>query len=490
MKLAPRVVSRWLSVQPYVLPVLILIATWLPACDRGWPRTDSHRYAALSLMAYRQGPFWAPPLGDQPYFNKPPLAFWIEGVLLRVTGPQMWAIRLPTLVCGLAILMLVVDLVRRGSGARAATLSGIVLATTLEFFRYTRAISLDLWMTLWVVGLVWVVARGVRTGKGRSVLWGGLFVGAALMTKPFVVFLALALIAVWLAWEGRWRLIGWLAGAGLIGVLLALPWHVAMAVRFGDEFLRTYFYSDTLRTAVGTTSVNNPWWYPTAFVGSTYLPWILTFLLGIEAYVRLRFRARDRMLVRLAIVWAAGWIVAVSVFGDKRSRYLIPMYPLIAPVSGLWLARVFPARFRRAGRGRVSLVGPVAVVLAAAANLLPASVLNLIHEPRNPKWDDVVASMRAHDADEIWVTLDANTNSSSLYLMTGRYPHLLGPTPEGHGTPAPAGALVLGFKRDLPALEPFGEVVLHTDNLYVVHLTKDWQGDSVLPEGGGDEDSE
>ena len=490
MKLAPRALTRWLRVQPFVLPALILIATWLPACDHGWPRTDSHRYAALSLIAYHDGPIWAPPLGEQLYFNKPPLAFWIHGALLSVTGPQMWAIRLPTLLCGLAILLVVVDMVRRTSGARAATLSGIVLATTLEFFRYTRAISLDLWMTLWLVALVWVVARGVRTGKGWGLLWGGLFVGAALMTKPFVVFVPLGLIAVWLVWEGRWRLLLPLAGAAAIGLVLALPWHVAMTLRYGDEFLRTYFYSDTLRTAVGTTSVNNPWWYPTVFVVTSYLPWVVTSGLGVEAYIRHRFPVRDRMLVRLAIVWTAGWIVAVSAFGDKRSRYLIPMYPLMAPVSGLWLAHVMPARFRRSGRGWVSLVGPVAVVLAALANLLPGRVLDLIHEPRNPKWDEVVDYMRAHDADEIWVTPAANTNSSSMYLMMGRYPHLLGPTERGHGTPAPTGALVLGFKRDLSALEPFGEVVLRTDNLYVVRMKREWEGGATLPDGSGADDEE
>lgn len=315
MKRSPRILGHFLRAQPFLLPALVLIATWLPAANHGWPRTDSHRYAALALDAYRDSPFWAPTLGDMPYFNKPPLVFWIEGALLSRTGPQLWAIRLPTLLAALAALWLTVDLTRRLSGPRAATLTGLVLATTLEFFRYTHAISLDMWIALFAVALAWCAVRALR-GKQAWLILGAIPIGAALMTKPFVIGVPIFLIAVWLCSLRHWRPLIPLAGATAIGIALALPWHLAMFHRFGHDFLDHYFIAETFERLDGRPESSNPWWYSIAALPQTYLPWIATLLLSFEAIIRRRFRPADRPAVRLALIWTGGWLLALTLFGD------------------------------------------------------------------------------------------------------------------------------------------------------------------------------
>ena len=47
-----------------------------------------------------------------------------------------------------------------------------------------------------------------------------------------------------------------------------------------------------------------------------------------------------------SLIWCAAWFVLLSVFPDKRPRYLLVVYPLGALASGVWLARMARARAR------------------------------------------------------------------------------------------------------------------------------------------------
>lgn len=457
-----------------LLPALVLVATWLPGFAHGWPRTDSHRYAALALDCYRDSPFWAPTLGDMPYFNKPPLVMWIEGALLSITGPDVWAIRLPTLLAALGTLVLTIDLTRRLSGARAATLAGLVLATTMEFFRYTRAISLDMWVALFGVLLVWSAVRAARSGRARWFAVGGLAIGAGLMVKPFVVLLPAVIVGLWLVWERKPRMLVPLGGAILLGLALAAPWHAAMIRRFGEAFTQNYFLAETLDRADGLETTTNPWWYTLASLPQTYWPWIVTLALACEAIVRRRFRPSDRPAVRLALVWSGAWLLALTLFGDQRTRYMVPLYPLMSILSGLWLARLLPASIRRPGRAATPIVVACVVVLAAGVNLLPASALDVIHKPRHAKWDAILEYQRAHGDEHIWTTPEYNTAGANLYLMTGAYPRLAGPTRAGDGERAPAGSLIIAHKDEEAALGAFGEVVLSKSDMRMIRLDRPW----------------
>ncbi|MEO1128547.1 MAG: hypothetical protein AAFX05_02440 [Planctomycetota bacterium] len=70
--------ARWVRARPAVLPLLLLLATWIPGMDQGWPRTDAHLYTGVALLAYESGDLWTLHAGSEVYFNKPP-AVWEGG---------------------------------------------------------------------------------------------------------------------------------------------------------------------------------------------------------------------------------------------------------------------------------------------------------------------------------------------------------------------------------------------------------------------------
>ncbi len=474
MKLPAPWLSRWIRVQAYLVPVAILIALWIPGCDQGWFRTDSHKYTALALNAWTNGPLWAPQLGDQPYFNKPPMAFWIVGSVLQFTGPQVWAVRLMSLVAAVGTTMLTVDIARRLSGRRVALLTGIVLATTLEFFRYTRAFSLDLWLTLFIIWGVWFVVVGATKGRARWVLAAAVPIACALMVKPFTVMFPVALVGVWLVVIGKPRLIPALVGAAVFGITLAAPWHIAMIRQFGDAFTSTYFGSQTIERLEGTLGAGdtNPWWYYLAQLPMTYLPWIITLMLGVLAYTHRSGMRRGRSLFLLSVVWVVGWLIVTSIIGDRRTRYLIPIYPLMAPISALWLTRCLPASLRRSGRIAMLWIAPAALSVSAAIALLPIT----IHRDADEKWPALVAELNSvAEWDNTWCSPAAYTNASNTFLRAGKWLRLAGPDEHGYGDTPPIGALVLMFEKEMTGpYADLGPIEWSMKDLRLVRLERPW----------------
>src|SRR5262245_51714707 len=132
----------WCRWQVFALPAVLFLAVTLPHLGQGDFRGDAGWYSAIGVQAWRTGELWTlwgePGL---PYFNKPPLAFWVHGLVLRTAGVSIAAARLPSVGAGLACVLLTVAIARSLCGRRAAMLSGCVLALSLEFFRRVREVS-------------------------------------------------------------------------------------------------------------------------------------------------------------------------------------------------------------------------------------------------------------------------------------------------------------------------------------------------------------
>ncbi len=401
------------------LPVIVLLAVSLPHLDQGDFRTDTGRYAAVGLQAWRDPAcFWTPHLQPSiPYFNKPPLVFWIHGFVLHAAGVTLTAARLPS-VAAAALCVLLTTLVSwRLMGHATALTSGLVLALTYEFFRRTREISLDLWQLAFMLGCVALVVEGVRRRRFAWFILAGIPLGLALLCKPLMAFVALPLLAVWLATSGRSR-----RGLALIGTLataiaVAAPWHASMVLQHGMAFTSRYFGSEIADRALGRLHAE-PLWYYVAEIGATYWPWMLA--LGLTAVI-MRTRpssAAHRSGVRLALIWTVGWFVVLSLFPDKRPRYELPLYPALAMLAGHGLARLPWRRARRWYRCALPRAGVVVAVMAVAAALLPLR----LQAPPDRNWAMLLNQLRAWHGARVFSAALSTNDEGYHYLAVGRWP--------------------------------------------------------------------
>jgi len=485
MKLPRLRLVRWL---PHAIGPLILTACGLPHINGGACRVDTGTYAAIGHWACASGDPVALRYGDLPYFNKPPLALWIHGVLLYLLGPSLWVARLPSLAAAILATVSATRTARLLAGPGVATATGFVLATTLEFFRYTRAISLDLWMAAFLTAALVPAASALRHDRPRRLLVVGVWIGLALLVKPIAGLLTVVGLAAWLAWMGRARWLGWLAGAEAIAVAIAAPWHLAMIARFGDDFVQTYFLKQSIGRATGETFEPQPPTFFLVLLAKSYWPWLVVLAMALLAVLRRgRIDANPGRVRAERLAWVVGglWLIALSAFASKHTRYLVPVYPLMAIVGAVWLRAASPGWVRIAHRGAERWLPPISLGAGVLALVLG---LRVHGEP-----SDWRAGMRDFlgrwDGDPIWTTPDLGMRGVSChaYLVTLDWPrraHIdeglaesidLAHNPPPGLSPSVGDAMLFRTDGHLPP-RPTDEVLWSADHLVIVRLATPYDG--------------
>ncbi|MCA9282273.1 MAG: glycosyltransferase family 39 protein [Phycisphaeraceae bacterium] len=471
----------------YLIPAALLLATFIPGVNAGFWRVDNPLYAAVSKFAYDSGSLWTLHAGDQLYFNKPPLAFWVHGLFLHFLGPELWVSRIPSFFVALATVLLTVDTARRLAGHRAALASGIVLALTLEYFRAMHSISLDLWLALCITGSAWALAAGL--GSKRALRWSiaaGLFLGAGLMVKPLIALAALPFFAIWFTVIRERRALTSLALITTVGVIIALPWHISMISLHGDAFTAEYFGSQIVDRVTTDAHGSRPWWDYLEQLASTYWPWLITFLLGLPLLRGERMHKPEQRLGMLSLIFTLGWVAVLSVSSDKAGRYLIPAYPFAAFLSGIWLARAVPASFWEGTKIiRITLAAPTIAMIFALIGISP-------HDPIPRHWGELREFVRTHPDADFCINPRSRTLGAQLYLMRSKWPAIArwtGDTdPSLRAIDPPAGTLMVSRRSSALSPRPTDEIAFENTQFVVWRLTTDWEGVySVRPGSALDE---
>ncbi len=485
----------------YLAAPLTLLALWLPGCNDGDYRVDTGLYAALSKRIAENTTWdtlWYPMLGDAPYFNKPPLAFWLHAAFIKVLGMDLWTVRLPTL---LAAMLAVFALQRAASllaGRTAGLMAAMVLALTLEFFRYTRAFSLDLWLVAFMMLALWTTAAALRRWPDHPPLaqsaLAGLFIGMGLLVKPLYALFLPAAAAVWLLWAGpkgaRWRWAAWCAEMAIVGVAAALPWYVSMTLRWGDVFLREHFIRQSLERAIGGLGGDAPkgpglMYLPMEMLGS-YWPWMLTLALAILTLARTGRITSTRTLERLGITWSVLLGAALMAFAGKRSRYLLPIYPGLSMLSGAWLACQSPHALRRHARRALVLWCPTLPVIALAGALILPKIGIDFHQPASGEVERLQTAIREAGNPTVWTAPSARLEAAKLYAKGSPWPRAVGGLPHPQTEFPKTGDIVLylaeavdrqGTLTPRKADEPLGKF----SGLFAVRVKSDWSTADMLP---------
>ncbi len=492
----------WARARVYALPVVVLLCVTAPFLPLGdWRRTDSGRYAAVGLHAWRSGDLWtlhAEP-GD-PYFSKPPLVIWIHGLSLYAMGPGPWGARLPSLLAATGCLLATIGVARRLAGPDAALWTGLVLALSYDFFRRTRSISLDLWQLFFMMAAVWAVVEGVERARAiqrnRGAAWwfaaAGVPLGLALLCKPLVALVAPAILAAWLWWIGRRALVPWLAATVAVAAAVAAPWHVSMIALHADAFVDQYFGRQIVDRAAGkltaAPSDAKPVWYYAAHLAATHWPWLAFVSLAAWRWWRDGKLSSRGEAERWAALWTAAWLVLLTAFADRRDRYAIPVMPSLAMLAGLWISgRNLPPWVRSRG---LEVAAGVMLLVAAAGLLIPLDRGD--EEPE--QWRALYAwieQRRADDAGpppEMWQGALALERRARLYLRYGTWPRTtrdeLGRFVVDWERLPPPGALLLYHRRDGLAPGPNETEVFVSGDLRITRLGEGGWHPAATPDPG------
>lgn len=367
---------------------LLLIATGIGLRDP-WP-ADEPRFALIVRDMVASGDWLVPRVGGDVYADKPPLFFWIMGVSLLATGSLRIAFLLPSLLSGLACLLLIYDLGRRLWNRETGLAAALALLLTVEFVWQVRQAQIDATLLFWVVLGLYGLVRHLLLGPA----WGWYAVGWAaagfgVITKG-VGFLPLLLFIPFAVVRGpRWspRMQSSSIGLWFIGpvafLLAVSTWLVPMLLAaHADPTIAAYRDEILFHQTVGRYTAawhhREPFYYFILdVIPGLWLP--LTLLLPwLVPQWRKAWQAGD-----LRIGLLTSWIVLVVLFfsfsSGKRGVYILPAVPAVALASGPYLLELMQRRWvQRLLFILAAVVAAVCLVGAIYVQVVPGKRLETI----------------------------------------------------------------------------------------------------------------
>ncbi|MFF3783262.1 glycosyltransferase family 39 protein [Streptomyces sp. NPDC001933] len=128
--------------------------------------------------------------------DKPPAALWPMALSVRVLGLNSWAILLPQVLMGVATAGVLYAGVRRRFNAVAGLIAMVVFALTPVTALMFRFNNPDALLALLMTVTVYCVLRAMERGRTKWLVWAGVAVGFAFLTKTLQAFLILPPLAV------------------------------------------------------------------------------------------------------------------------------------------------------------------------------------------------------------------------------------------------------------------------------------------------------
>jgi len=228
---------------------------------------DEASYAAVIRELLRTGDQVTMHYNHLPYYNKPPLYFWIGQLPMRALGFSEFSSRLPGVIFGGLALAATVRLGSTLGGSWVGLVAGLLMLCNAMFLENgSRHASPDSLLLLCTVAAIWAQWESRRHPRLRPVV--AALAAAAFMTKgaaALSLWATLALLHVILNDHRRWTRADYLRAAAIVAVIVT-PWYVAQTVLNGSAFWRKHLYWSVWQRAVqagsiATTHIHGPLYY-------------------------------------------------------------------------------------------------------------------------------------------------------------------------------------------------------------------------------------
>jgi 4-amino-4-deoxy-L-arabinose transferase-like glycosyltransferase len=135
-------------------------------------------------------------------------------------------------------------------------------------------------------------------------------------------------------------------------LLVALPWYAWVAIRTHGLWWHEFFWEHNVQRFVQSREGHHGLLlFPPLTLIACFFPWSLFLPVALAAAIRrIRRGEGNAAACRLILWWSAVWIVFFSICGTKQPNYILPAYPALAILVGLWIADWIAAPQKILGR--------------------------------------------------------------------------------------------------------------------------------------------
>lgn len=330
---------------------------------------DEPRFAQASKQMLETGDFVDIRFQGEARHKKPVGIYWLQsGVValaetagVREARTTIALYRVPSLIGAVAMVLLTYWAALAFAGRREAFLGAAFMAASIILMVEARLAKTDAVLGACSVAAMGALARaylarGVVTLPASTVagFWAAVALGVLVKGPMVVMFAGLCGLVLWVRERsGRWLLPLRPALGTAVVLLTVAPWFLAITLKSGGAFYAEAVGHDMLGK-VGTAQTVH--WAPPGFYALAFFAtfWPAAVLAAIA--IPFAWRHRNEDAIAFALAWIVpSWIVFEAV-PTKLPHYVMPLYPAIAIVTVIAIARGFVGPHRPGARAAALLI--------------------------------------------------------------------------------------------------------------------------------------
>jgi 4-amino-4-deoxy-L-arabinose transferase-like glycosyltransferase len=345
---------------------------------------DEPRYAEVSSEMVKGGDWILMHRNGELYTDKPPLFFWAVAISSFLwQGFSPFAVRFPSALFGTLTVLLTFFIGKRLYSSRTGFLSGLILATSVQFAYLSTRGNIDATLTFFTtVSILCFLQWYQRRQEGeafparmKGLSFYGYYGGMALATLakgPVGFILPFAVTLLFLMVQKEWKGIKKmrLFPGILLFMAIVLAWYLPAVLEGGKYYLNeTLLHQSVERYARGSSHIRPIYYYLYSFPPD-FLPWII-FLPAAIVYGFSRAMTAKRKEFLFLMVWFVFIFLFFTLSKGKRGLYFLPLFPAASLLIGkLWEDLVsFSVRHLRHEWITIPLYGLMGVIFVAGVAL-------------------------------------------------------------------------------------------------------------------------
>lgn len=310
---------------------------------------EETRRAVIAREMLASGDWLVPRVQGVPRLSRPPMQNWMIAVSSFLTGEvDIWAIRLPSLLCTLFTVSLIFGYSFRCAGKRVAVLATLGYITSYEALEYGRSGETEAVFTGFVAGSLLLWHWGYREGWNRWWHWPACYalVAGGMLTKGIqapLYFSGAVMIYLWSSRRLRELLhpahfLGWATFVAMFG-----GWQLAYMLQMGlHDAIEIHWFNIAARFTDQTNHSFLEHFLLFPFeVFAVMLPGSLLLLPAWSREIRRSCLVR-RDMTKFLVIAAAWAFLFVWIPPGSRARYYMPLMPVFAVLMGIvgnaWLS--------------------------------------------------------------------------------------------------------------------------------------------------------
>jgi 4-amino-4-deoxy-L-arabinose transferase-like glycosyltransferase len=324
----------------YLLYILAVLPVFI---FRDFTFDNELRYLSIADEALRNGSVFTFTNHGLLYADKPPLYLWIVMLGKVIFGTHcLLFLGIFSFLPALVVLYIMDKWVKENLSETQRLAGQMMLLTSGYFLGAGLVLRMDMLMCMFIVLALYTFFK-IYQGKGRrtdSFLFPVYLFMAVFSKGPVGIIVPFISIVVFLLVKGEIKAIGRYCGWKTWLVLFAfcLIWFTGVYLEGGSGYLDDLLFNQTVNRAVNSFHHKEPVWYYLISFWYTLAPWSLLYAGMLLAGLKKKLITTDLELFFLSIIIPT--FITLSLISAKLQIYMLPVFPFIAYLTILWLAKL------------------------------------------------------------------------------------------------------------------------------------------------------